>query len=302
MANLNVAVIGRKGYGREIGKKGTESDITFYNFKKGSATITAIEPTSYPEKLSPLFYSISVSEVAIFAVSSIDAYLGEAMIAVDTIGIENAIFVLENVSEEEIKPFLKEFRFKAHFVENPAMLREFLMEMVLKKEEREAEKGTVAIDHFFNVKGVGTVALGTVIEGSIRKHDDLRLYPLNKIVHIRSIQKHDEDFDIANKGDRVGLALKNVSVDELRRGYILSSEELDMETELKMEVAVNRYWKGEIKNGMVFHIGKWMQFIMTRYEDKFILNRSIVFKKPSSFFIAHLDSKPPRIVGKGIVK
>ncbi|MCD6474304.1 MAG: hypothetical protein J7K47_05320 [Thermoplasmata archaeon] len=37
MANLNAVVIGRKGYGREIGKKGTESDVTFYNFKKGSA-------------------------------------------------------------------------------------------------------------------------------------------------------------------------------------------------------------------------------------------------------------------------
>ena len=241
MANLNAVVIGRKGYGREIGKKGTESDVTFYNFKKGSATVTAIEPTNYPEKLSSLFYSISVSEVAIFVVSSIDAYLGEAMIAADTIGIENAIFVLENVSEDDIKPFLKEFRFKAHFVENSAILREFLMEMVMKKEERETEKGTVAIDHFFNVKGVGTVVLGTVIEGSIRKHDDLRLYPLNKVVHIRSIQKHDEDFDMANKGDRVGLALKNVGVDELKRGYILSSEELDMENELKMEVAVNRY-------------------------------------------------------------
>ena len=35
MMNLNVAVLGYPGYSRELGKKGTEFDITLYNMKKG---------------------------------------------------------------------------------------------------------------------------------------------------------------------------------------------------------------------------------------------------------------------------
>ncbi|NLB01670.1 MAG: elongation factor Tu, partial [Methanomicrobiales archaeon] len=48
MGNLNVAVLGPAGYAKDLGKKGTESDITFYNLKKGEDTVTIIEPTRYP--------------------------------------------------------------------------------------------------------------------------------------------------------------------------------------------------------------------------------------------------------------
>lgn len=56
MPNLNVAVIGPEGYAKDLGKKGTVSDITFYNLKKDDITVTIIEPTRYPEKLSSLFF------------------------------------------------------------------------------------------------------------------------------------------------------------------------------------------------------------------------------------------------------
>ena len=47
MSNLTVAVIGPEDYAQELGKKGTSSDITFYNLKKGSHTLTFLEPTRY---------------------------------------------------------------------------------------------------------------------------------------------------------------------------------------------------------------------------------------------------------------
>ena len=57
MGNITVAIIGAQGYGKNIGKKGTITDITFYNIKKGEDTVTLIEPTRYPERLAPLFYA-----------------------------------------------------------------------------------------------------------------------------------------------------------------------------------------------------------------------------------------------------
>jgi hypothetical protein len=59
MSNLLVAVLSPPDYAKDLGKKGATIDITFYNLKKGDATVTFIEPTRYPEKLSSLFYAVS---------------------------------------------------------------------------------------------------------------------------------------------------------------------------------------------------------------------------------------------------
>ena len=45
-----------------------------------------------------------------------------------------------------------------------------------------------------------------------------------KTAQVRSIQKHDEEFDVAGEGDRVGLALKNVEVEDLDRGAVLTND------------------------------------------------------------------------------
>ena len=63
MVNLNVAVIGSPGYARELGKKGTESDMIIYNMKKGEDTLTIMEPSRYHEKLAPLSYSVFFREL-----------------------------------------------------------------------------------------------------------------------------------------------------------------------------------------------------------------------------------------------
>jgi len=310
MGNINVALLGERGYGKELGKKGTESDITFYNMKKGDDTVTMVEPSGYPDKLSSLFHSISLADFAVFVVSDIDAYFGEQLIAVASAGIKKGIFVLKNYhTPDEIKPLIKDMPFGNYrfFEDDPIKIRELLIEIAEGRKSAEEEKGSVVIDHFFNVKGVGAVILGTVVSGSIRKHDDLDLLPLNRKVHIRSIQKHDDDFDIANEGDRVGLALKNVESSELQRGDVLTSEELAMSKKLNVDLERNRYWKKDINEGMIVHIGHWMQFMPARVEEAgeiltLATEKAVIHKPDDSFFITHLDAGIPRVVGRGGVE
>ena len=73
MGNLNVVVAGSKNYAADVGKKGTVTDMTFYELKKGTDSLTLIEPSKYPEKLSSLFYSVAMSEYAILVVEQIDS-------------------------------------------------------------------------------------------------------------------------------------------------------------------------------------------------------------------------------------
>ena len=90
MGNLNVAVIGAKGLAGEVGKKGTVTDMTFYDYKSGTDSFTLIEPSKYPEKLSSLFYSVAMSEFAILVVDSIDSFLGETIVMTDSKGKRDA--------------------------------------------------------------------------------------------------------------------------------------------------------------------------------------------------------------------
>ncbi len=86
--------------------------------------------------------------------------------------------------------------------------------------------------------------LGIVVYGAVQKHALLNVLPVGKTAQVRSIQKHDDEFDIAWEGDRVGLALKNIEVEDLDRGTVLTNDSsIKTATELKMQASLVRYWQ-----------------------------------------------------------
>ena len=90
-----------------VGKKGTVTDMTFFEIKKGNDSVTLIEPSKYPEKLSSLFYGVSMAEYAILVVEKIDSFLGETIVMIDSLGIDKGWIVLRNyIQPEQLKPLL----------------------------------------------------------------------------------------------------------------------------------------------------------------------------------------------------
>ena len=101
MGNITVAILGALDYGSSLGKKGTSTDITFYNLKKGEDTVTLIEPTRYPERLAPLFYAVSLSKKAIVVVDQIDATFGECLVMLQCADIKSGYIILRNYIPKE---------------------------------------------------------------------------------------------------------------------------------------------------------------------------------------------------------
>ena len=275
MGNVTVAILGALDYGNSLGKKGTSTDITFYNIKKGEDTVTLIEPTRYPERLAPLFYAVSLSKEAIIIVDQIDATFGECLVMLQCAEIKSGYIILRNyISKEKIIPLIKgtnleQFEF---LNDDPNYLREQLLAQASKQKYPEVPVGqqpvgTVPVDHSFNVKGVGVVVLGVVTRGFVQKHTMLNVLPGGKSAQVRSIQKHDDEFDVAGEGDRVGLALKNVEVEDLDRGAVLTNDPSTKTTsKLETHASLVKYWQTPIKQGMVMHIGHWTQFITTKVD------------------------------------
>ena len=315
MGNLNIAVLGAKDYASKIGKKGTVTDMTFYDHKSGTDSFTLIEPSKYPEKLSSLFYSVAMSEFAILVVDKIDSFLGETIVMTDVLGIDRGWIILQNyIQPEQLMPLLagtclEGYEYKE---DDPIKLREELIAMA-KAEAKAPGEGTCGscpVDSHFNVRGVGTVVLGSVIDGYFRKHDKMTVFPIKREVILKSIQKHDLDADDGVKGDHVGLALRGIESDELDRGYVVTTDpSVKMSRKVEGNVSLIKYWPSPLKEGMVLHIGHWMQMVPCRISSvdngddfrsakvEFDLESDMIHKPGDRATIMYLEGGKLRVVG-----
>ncbi len=318
MGNLTVAVLGSAGYAGNLGKKGTSTDITFYNLKKGEDTITFIEPTRYPERLAPLYYAVSLAKKAVVAVDEVNATLGECIVMLQVAGIESGYFVLRNyIPKEKIQPLIKGTSLEKFEIVNddPIQIREQLLAEAAKQATPELPAGqqavgTVPVDHAFNVKGVGVVVLGVVAYGFVQKHANLKVLPGAKTAQVRSIQKHDEEHDLSGEGDRVGLALKNIDVEDLDRGTVLTNDPaIKTGNTLKCEAQLVKYWPSPLKQGMVMHVGHWTQFLTAKVESvseeadfrkttvTFSLDKPLAYRQGDKAVLMYLEGAKLRIAG-----
>lgn len=313
MGNINVAVVGGKDFAPSVGKKGTVTDVTFYEIKKGDDSVTLIEPSKYPDKLSSLFYSVGMAEYAVLVVDAIDSHLGETIVMVDAMGLDKGWIVLRNfIQKEQLAPLLADTCLTGYeYIEDDAVkTREMLISFAgtRTKVPGEGTCGSCPVDSHFNVKGVGTVVLGSVIDGYFRKHDKMRVLPLNKEVVLKSIQKHDLDSDFAYEGDHVGLALRGIDSDELDRGYVLTTDaSVKMSKTVSGKARMVKFWPSPVKEGMVFHVGHWMQMVPGRVESssgdakspdlRIVLDNQIIHRPGDKALMMYLEGGKLRVMG-----
>ncbi|MFA5572182.1 MAG: elongation factor Tu [Crenarchaeota archaeon] len=314
MGNLTVAVLGAIDFSGGIGKKGTSTDITLYDIKKGEDTVTLIEPTRYPERLAPLFYACALSTKAIVVVNELNATFGEQLVMLQCSGIKSGYFVLRNyIPKEKIEPLIKGTPIEGfEFLNDDTnVLREKLLAEASQVKSVEGQTfGTVPVDHAFNVKGIGVVILGVVVNGTVKKHAKLKALPGQQVTEVRSIQKHDDDFEEASTGDRVGFALKNVEINAVERGVILTNDPtIKTSDKLQINASLVKYWQSPIKAGMVMHIGHWTQFVTAKVEAAseskglrkitltLTLDKPLVYSPGDQAVLMYLEGPKLRVAG-----
>ena len=103
---VNVAMVGGEQSGKttlasKLGKKGTESDITLYNFTKGENILTIVDPIGYPKSPKPLVNAANMSDVIVFCVAAggLDARAGECIILMDLLRPRHGIITITRTDE-----------------------------------------------------------------------------------------------------------------------------------------------------------------------------------------------------------
>jgi selenocysteine-specific elongation factor len=79
------------------------------------------------------------------------------------------------------------------------------------------------IDRVFSMKGFGTVVTGTLVAGTIRKEEELEVFPAGKRARVRGVQVHGSPAEAAVAGQRTALNLAGLSTGDLARGMTLAT-------------------------------------------------------------------------------
>jgi len=114
------------------------------------------------------------------------------------------------------------------------------------------------VDRSFSVRGVGTVATGTIWGGRIDVGAEVRILPGDRRARIRGIQVHNRDAQSGVAGQRAALALVGVERSELGRGDVLTSSPVWRPTrylDAELHLVPDSPWPLKHWQRVRFHIG-----------------------------------------------
>jgi elongation factor 1-alpha len=103
----------------------------------------------------------------------------------------------------------------------------------------------------YKIGGIGTVPVGRVETGIIKAGMVVTFGPMNVTTEVKSVEMHHECVDQATPGDNVGFNVKNLSVKDIKRGYVASDSKNDpaQDTEMFCAQVIVLNHPGEIRAG-----------------------------------------------------
>jgi elongation factor 1-alpha len=109
----------------------------------------------------------------------------------------------------------------------------------------------VPLQDVYKIGGIGTVPVGRVETGILKPGMVVTFAPANITTEVKSVEMHHEALEEAKPGDNVGFNIKNVSVKDLRRGFVCGDSKNDppMETDFFNAQVIIMNHPGQIHNG-----------------------------------------------------
>ena len=95
-------------------------------------------------------------------------------------------------------------------------------ELARMEPQRDICKPRLFIDRVFTLRGIGTVVTGTLIGGSLRRGQQIVVYPISLDTRIRSIQSHRHELEVAQPGMRTAINLPDLRIDQIKRGDVVT--------------------------------------------------------------------------------
>jgi elongation factor 1-alpha len=85
----------------------------------------------------------------------------------------------------------------------------------------------IPLQDVYKIGGIGTVPVGRVETGVLKPGMVVTFAPVNLTTEVKSVEMHHEQLQQAVPGDNVGFNVKNISIKDIRRGYVASDSTND---------------------------------------------------------------------------
>jgi len=95
----------------------------------------------------------------------------------------------------------------------------------------------IPLQDVYKIGGIGTVPVGRVETGILKPGAVVTFAPVNLTTEVKSVEMHHEALPQATPGDNVGFNVKNVSVKDIRRGFVCGDAKQDPPAETDNFVA-----------------------------------------------------------------
>ena len=310
MNHLTIGIFGDKDNAllKKLGNKGTINDLEFRNMTDGDYVLTYCAPKS--EKVVSLLQAAALVDVPVIVFDVPSPELGEAVLALDAMefpvgilcvsdsfGKEKALSIVENTSLSSY-----------HVIPYDASVLKALVasDDFYATVPKPQGPPKVPIDNYFMVRSVGTVVLGMVKRGEVGVYTKLLVYPHKTEVLVKSMQSQDKDVRKAVILQRIGLSLKGVRPEDLKRGNIIAEKDsLSVVSSVTIDLRRNSVLKTEIREGDSFFVSIGLQSPVgrvTSVKDSHVtveLERPIAIDAGDRALLAVTTPKPPRIIGGG---
>jgi selenocysteine-specific elongation factor len=196
-------------------------------------------------------YAMDVVLLVIDATEGVMPQTQEHLDIIDLLGARTGIIVITKVDlveDEEIELCEEEARelLRGHSLEGAPVarvsavtgegleeLKHRIVEQVAAAQrfQRPAGLPRLYVDRVFPMTGFGAVVTGTLLGGSLRREDRVRLLPGDRTARVRGIQNHGADVEEAFSGQRIALNLAGVKLEELKRGDVVVPSEVTRVTD-----------------------------------------------------------------------
>ena len=243
---------------KEERDRGVTIDIAHRRFNTDKYYFTVVDCPGHRDFVKNMITGASQADAAVLVVSTIDgvqAQTREHVFLSRTLGVNQLIIGMNKIDattppydekkflevKEEISKLLKMVGYKVD--EIPFIPMSGLMGDNLAKPSENMkwwkgptllqalnslkvpEKPTklplrVPVQDVYTISGVGTVPVGRVETGIMRKDDKIIFEPANVAGEVKSIEMHHEEVNEAQPGDNIGWNVRGVGKKDIRRGDV----------------------------------------------------------------------------------
>jgi len=101
------------------------------------------------------------------------------------------------------------------------------LDSILPPERPTSKPLRLPLQDVYKIGGIGTVPVGRVETGVLKPGMMVTFAPVNLTTEVKSVEMHHESLTEAVPGDNVGFNVKNVSVKEIKRGFVAGDSKND---------------------------------------------------------------------------